>query len=214
MTRIIIVDDHSIVRRGLRQILADSPDMFVAAECANAQEMLNILEQGGFDLVLLDISMPGRNGLDVLKQVTAKHRDLPVLILSMHPEEQYAIRALRAGARGYITKESAPDELVAAIRKVSSGGRYVSSSLAENLASVIGRDRMKEPHELLSDREYQIMCLIASGKTVTGIAEELSLSVKTVSTYRLRVLTKLRLKNSAELVSYAIKSGLVNNFSK
>lgn len=210
MTRIVIVDDHAIVRKGLRQILADSPDMAVVAECDNGQELLRLLEKNEYDLILLDISMPGRNGLDVFKQVKAQKPDLPVLFLSMHPEEQYAVRALRAGASGYITKESAPDELVAAIRKVSQGGRYVSSSLAENLAFIVGGDRERQPHELLSDREYQIMCMIASGKTVTEIADGLSLSVKTVSTYRTRLLNKMHLKNNAELTNYAIKSGLID----
>ena len=210
MTRIVIVDDHAIVRRGLRQILADSPDLVVAAECGNGHELLRLLNTGEYDLVLLDISMPGRNGLDVFKQVKAMKPELPVLILSMHPEEQYAIRALKAGAHGYITKESAPDELVNAIRKVSQGGRYVSASLSETIAIALGSDMGSLSHELLSDREYQIMCMVANGKTVTAIADELSLSVKTVSTYRMRILKKMQLKNNAELARYAIKSGLVD----
>jgi two-component system invasion response regulator UvrY len=210
MTRIVIVDDHAIVRRGLRQILADSPDLVVTAECSNGQELLRFLEKDECDVVLLDISMPGRNGLDIFSQMKVQNPLLPVLILTMHPEEQYAVRALKAGAAGYITKESAPDELVTAIRKVSQGGRYVSSSLAEKLAIALGKNGEKAPHELLSDREYQIMCMIASGKTVKSIADELSLSVKTISTYRSRILAKMRLKNNAELFSYAIRNSLVS----
>ena len=211
MTRIIIVDDHAIVRRGLRQILADSPDLFVAAECGNGQELLGLLDgRDEYDLILLDISMPGRNGLDIFKQIKEKKPDVPVLILTMHPEEQYAIRALKAGVHGYITKESAPDELVGAIRKVSQGGRYVSASLSESIAIALGNEKGYEPHELLSDREYQIMCMMANGKTATGIANELSLSVKTVSTYRARILKKMHLRNNAELARHAIKCGLVD----
>jgi two-component system, NarL family, invasion response regulator UvrY len=210
MTRIVIVDDHAIVRKGLRQILADAPEMAVTAECADGQELLRQLEKEQFDLVLLDISMPGRNGIDLLKQVKGMRPDLPVLILSMHPEEQYAIRALKSGASGYITKESAPDELVKAIRKVSSGGVYVSSALAERLALALGSEGARLPHESLSDREYQILCLIASGRTVKEIAEHLSLSVKTISTYRTRMLAKMRMKSNAELSTYAIRNGLVD----
>jgi two-component system, NarL family, invasion response regulator UvrY len=210
VTRIVIVDDHAIVRRGLKQILADCPDMVVVEECGNGQELIKLLEKDSIDLILLDISLPGRNGLDILRHIKVLKPELPVLILSMHPEDQYAVRALRAGAHGYITKQSAPDELVQAIRKVSSGGRYVSSSLAESLAFIFAGERQSQPHELLSDREYQIMCMIASGKTVTEIAHELSLSVKTVSTYRTRILSKMRLRNNSELMNYAIKCDLVH----
>ena len=210
MTKIVIVDDHAIVRKGLREILADSPDLVVAAECSTGQDLLGLIEHEEFDLVLLDISMPGRNGLDILKQLKSSKPHLSVLILTMHPEEQYAIRALKSGANGYITKESAPDELVTAVRKVSGGGRYVSSLLAEKIAFSVMDHGGRPPHELLSDREYQVLCMIASGKTVSGIAEELSLSAKTISTYRVRLLKKMHLKNNAELASYAIRNGLVN----
>ena len=210
MTRIAIVDDHAIVRRGLSQILAEFPDMAVTSECGNGQELFSSMVNEELDLVLMDISMPGRNGLDVLKQVKTMKPDLPVLILSMHPEEQYAIRALKAGASGYITKESASDELVVAIRKASGGGKYVSTAMAERLATAVGSREDQALHELLSDREHQIMCLIAAGKTVSKIADELSLSVKTISTYRSRILIKMRLNNNAELTNYAIKCGLVN----
>jgi len=210
MIRIVIVDDHAIVRRGLKQILGDSPDMAVVAECADGRELLRLLESEKFDLVLMDVSMPGRNGIDLLKQVKGMMPDLSVMILTMHPEEQYAVRAFKSGASGYITKESAPDELVKAIRKVSSGGLYVSSALAERLALSLGSEGAKLPHKSLSDREYQILCLIASGKTVKIIAEQLSLSVKTVSTYRTRLLAKMHMKSNAELSTYAIRNGLVD----
>jgi len=210
MIRIVIVDDHAIVRRGLKQILGDFPDMAVVAECADGRELLRLLESEKFDLVLMDVSMPGRNGIDLLKQVKGMMPDLSVMILTMHPEEQYAVRAFKSGASGYITKESAPDELVKAIRKVSSGGLYVSSALAERLALSLGSEGAKLPHESLSDREYQILCLIASGKTVKIIAEQLSLSVKTVSTYRTRLLAKMHMKSNAELSTYAIRNGLVD----
>jgi DNA-binding NarL/FixJ family response regulator len=210
MLRILIADDHPVFRQGLRQILSEIKDMVVADEVSDGQKALVIVRTGRFDVILLDISMPGRNGIDVLKQLKKEKPNLPVLMLTMHPEEQYAIRALKAGASGYLTKESTPDELVTAIRKVSTGGRYVSSSLAEKLAYELGRMDEKSLHETLSDREYQIMLLIASGKTVTEIAEILSLSIKTVSTYRSRILEKMAMKNNAELTYYAIKNQLVD----
>ena len=172
--------------------------------------MLNKVRASYYDVILLDITMPGRDGVDILRQLKSERPGLPVLILSIHPEEQYAVRALRAGASGYLTKESAPDELVAAIRKVSMGGKYVSSSLAEKLASDLKNNSAQLPHQSLSDREYQVMCMIASGKTVTEIAEELSLSVKTISTYRSRILEKMKMKSNAELTSYAIRNRLVD----
>ena len=210
MLRILIADDHPVFRQGLRQILSDASDMVVTDEVSNGLEVLGRVRTGCCDVILLDISLPGRNGIDILKQLKKERPKLPVLMLTMHPEEQYAIRALKAGASGYLTKESTPDELITAIRKVSAGGKYVSSSLAETLAYELGRMDEKAPHETLSDREYQIMLLIASGKTVTEIAETLSLSIKTVSTYRSRILEKMRMKNSAELTYYAIKNQLVD----
>ena len=210
MLKILIADDHPVFRQGLRQILNEASDMVVIDEVSDGLEVLGRVRAGCCDIVLLDISLPGRNGIDILKQLKKERPGLPVLMLTMHPEEQYAIRALKAGASGYLTKESTPDELVTAIRKVSAGGKYVSSSLAENLAYELGRMDEKTPHETLSDREYQIMLLIASGKTVTEIAESLSLSIKTVSTYRSRILEKMRMKNSAELTYYAIKNQLVD----
>jgi two-component system invasion response regulator UvrY len=209
MLKILIADDHPVVRRGLKQIIADSRDMAVGDEAADGWEVLSKVRASDYDVVLLDVAMPGMDGLDVLTQLKHEKPRLPVLMLSMYPEEQFAIRAFRAGASGYLTKESAPDELVGAIRKVSTGGKYVSSSLAEKLAHDLHEDGKQPPHETLSDREYQVMRLIASGKTVTGIARELSLSVKTISTYRHRILEKMDLKNNAELTHYAIKNGLI-----
>ncbi len=209
MIKILVADDHAVVREGVKQILSETADMVVAAEASSAQEVLNKVWENNYDLVLLDISMPGRGGLDVLKQLKDEKPGLPVLILSIYPEEQYAVRALRAGASGYLTKESAPDELIAAIRKISQGGKYVSASLAEKLAFDMEIGAEKPPHEMLSDREYQVMCMIAKGKTVKEIAGELSLSVKTISTYRSRILDKMRMKGNAELTRYAIKNSLI-----
>jgi len=210
MLRILIADDHPVVRQGLRQIIAETSDMVVVDEASNGWEVLSKVRASSYDVVLLDISMPGRSGVDILKELKDERPGLPVLILSIHPEEQYALRALRAGASGYLTKESAPDELVAAIRKISMGGKYVSSSLAEILASELGTSDEELPHKTLSNREYQVMRMIALGKTVTEIAEELSLSVKTVSTYRSRILEKMRMKNNAEITYYAVKNRLVD----
>ncbi len=207
--RVLIADDHAIVRQGLRQILSDTPDMLVAGEAENGVQALQMVRQGGWDVVLMDITMPERNGIDTLKLLKKEFPKLPVLILSMHPEEHYAIRALKAGASGYLTKQSAPDQLVTAIRQVAGGKKYVSAAVAEELANAIGEDSDKEPHEKLSDREYQTLCMIASGKALSQIAEELNLSVKTVSVYRARLLEKMRLKNNAELTHYGLKHGLV-----
>ncbi|MCK4581146.1 MAG: response regulator transcription factor [Dehalococcoidia bacterium] len=210
MIRVLIADDHAVVREGLKQILAGTPDMVVADEARSGQEVLEKVRKSGFDVVVLDISMPGRSGLDILKELRGVKPELPVLVLSVYPEEQYAVRVMRAGASGYLTKESAPDELVAAIRKVSRNRKYVSASLAERLASELAIDVEKPRHERLSDREYEVMCLIASGKAVTEIAEGLKLSVKTISSYRSRILEKMGMKSSAELTHYAIKRGLVD----
>jgi len=183
MLRILIADDHPVFRQGLKQIIQETSDMVVADEAVDGREALHKAETGDHDVVLLDISMPLKNGVDVLLQLKKERPTLPVLMLSMHPEEQYAVRALRAGASGYLTKESAPEELVAAIRKVSSGGKYVNASLAEQLASIVAGVDEALPQETLSRREYQVMCMIASGKTVSEAARKLALSVKTVSTY-------------------------------
>ena len=209
MIKIFIADDHAIVREGLKQIVAETSDMAVTDEADTGHEVLEKVSENDYDVLVLDITMPGLNGLDALKQLRSQRPDLPVLVLSIHPEEQYAVRVLRAGASGYLTKESAPDELISAIRKVSMGGKYVTPSLAEKLASDLVADGKKPLHETLSDREYQVLCMIASGKTVTEIAGELFLSEKTISTYRSRILEKMKMKTNAELIHYAIKHGLV-----
>lgn len=210
MIKILVVDDHIIVREGLKKILVDTPDMVVADEASNGQEVTKKIWNNDYDLVLLDISLPGRSGLDVLKQLKCTKPEVPVLILSVHPEEQYALRSLRAGASGYLTKQSAPDELIGAIRKVAKGRKYITSSIAEKLAFELEIDARKLPHETLSDREYQVMCMIGSGKTVKEIAETLSLSVKTISTHRTHILNKMQMKNNAQLTHYAIKNALVD----
>jgi two-component system invasion response regulator UvrY len=210
MIRALIADDHAVVRQGLKQILGDTPEMVVAGEATTGQEVLDKVRAETWDVVVLDISMPDRSGLDVLKQLRSERPKLPVLVLSMHSEDQYAVRVLKAGASGYLTKDSAPDELVKAIRKVVSGGRYVSSFLAEKLAFEIGTDSSRLPHETLSDREFQVLRLIAAGKSVTEIAAELCLSVKTVSTYRARMLEKMNLGTTAELIHYAMQNHLID----
>src|ERR1051325_11524868 len=210
MIRVVVVDDHAVVREGLKRIIAENGGMTVTGEAADGHEAMQGIRKQPRDVVLLAITMPNKSGLDVLKELHAESPRLPVLVLSMHPEDQYAVRVLRAGAAGYVTKESAPAKLVQAIRKVVRGGKYVSPSLAEKLVYDLGTQTDKAPHEILSDREYQVLCMIASGKTVTQIAEELALSVKTISTYRVRILEKLRMNNNAEITRYAIKEGLVD----
>ncbi len=207
--KILIADDHPIVREGYKKILSDTEDMVVADEAENGQEVLEKTRKKEYDLILLDISMPGRSGLEILKELKNEKPKLQVLILSIYPEEQYAIRAFRAGASGYLTKASAPNELITAIRKIAQGGRYISSSLAEKLTYYLDVDAAKPLHETLSDREYQVMLMIASGKTVTEIAEELHLSVKTISTYRTHIIEKMKLKNNAEITLYAVQNKLV-----
>ena len=207
MVRILIADDHPIYRRGLLQILTDVPDMFAVDEAGSGEEALGKVWDNNYDLVLLDISMPGRGGLDALKVLKSHRPKLPVLVISMHPEEHYAVRALRAGADGYVNKESAWYELVKAIQKVLEGGKYVSAVVAEKLAANMS-DADKPLQEILSDREYQVFQMLAAGKTVGVIADELSLSVKTISTHRVRILEKMKLKNNAELIHYAIVNKL------
>lgn len=210
MIKILIADDHAIVRRGLKQIVSEQPDMIVGGEAENAREVLEMSRSNNWNVIVLDINMPGRSGLEVLKDLKREHPKLPVLVLSVHPEDQYGIRMLKAGAAGYLTKDSAPDELVIAIRKVNRGGKYVSPSLAETLVLELGVETDRPRHQTLSDREYQVMIMIASGKTVSEIGEELSLSVKTISTYRARVLNKMRMRTNAELTHYAIQNSLLN----
>ncbi len=197
-----------MVRHGLKQILTDAFKRATYGEARNAQEALDLVWKENWDVVVLDITMPGRSGLDVLTEIKRTKPKLPVLVLSMHPENQFAVRVLKSGAAGYMTKESAPAELVGAVKKVLAGGRYVSTALAENLAASLSATQ-SAPQEALSDREFQVLRLIASGKMVSDIARELSLSVKTISTYRTRVLEKMGMKNNAELMHYAIQHRLV-----
>jgi two-component system, NarL family, invasion response regulator UvrY len=206
--RVLIADDHAVVRRGLKQILLDEYGALEVGEAGDAHETLRLAREEPWDIVVLDISMPDRSGLEVLKELKQTRPRLPVLILTTHPEEQYAVRVLKAGAAGYMTKESAPEHLVEAVRKVTAGGRYITPTLADLLVTQI-TGAEKPPHENLSDREFQVLRLIASGKTVGQIAEELSLSSNTVSTYRARVLEKMGMRTNAELTHYAISNGLV-----
>jgi two-component system invasion response regulator UvrY len=206
--RILIVDDHPIVRQGLKQTLVDVVEINEVGEAATPQEALDLVRQRAWDAVILDIGLPGRGGLDVLREIKQEKPRLPVLILSMHTEEQYAVRAVRAGAAGYLTKGAAMDNLVAAIHKVASGGRYISPELAERLAIELTVEAVRPPHASLSDREFEVLRLIAAGMTVGDIAERLSLSVKTISTYRARILEKMQLKNNAELMQYVLTNRL------
>jgi len=208
--RILIADDHAVVRQGLKQILTDEFPTAMFGEAANAAEVLTQARNQKWDLVLLDISLPDKSGLDVLKELKQAQPKLPTLVLSMHPEDQFAVRVLKAGAAGYLTKETATEKLAEAVRKALSGGTYVSSSLAETLAHDVSRKLDGPPHEMLSDREFEVARLLASGKTVKEIAGVMSLSVKTISTYRTRLLEKLRLRNNAELARYALEHHLVD----
>lgn len=211
MIKVLIADDHAVVRSGLKQILDESDgEIHVAGQAVNGREVLEKVQAEDWDVLVLDITMPGRSGLDILKDLRQLKPTLPVLILSMHAEEQFATRMLKAGASGYLNKESAPEELVKAIRKIYGGGKYVSPAHAERMVAELNADTDKPPHELLSDREYEILCLIASGKTPTQIAKELSLSVKTISTYRARILEKMNLSTNAQLTHYGIKNRLVD----
>jgi two-component system, NarL family, invasion response regulator UvrY len=204
MIRVLITDDHPIVRRGLRQIVADEADMTVT-EAATGSEALGLIDTADFNLVLLDLSMPGISGLEVLSQIRTRRPELPVLVLSAHPEAEFAVRIIKAGASGYLNKHLAPEELVTAIRRVLTGRRYIGPAVAELIADSIGKGDAA-PHASLSDREFQVMLLIAAGKTVSEIADELLLSVKTVSTYRARILEKMNLKNNAELMRYVVEN--------
>jgi two-component system invasion response regulator UvrY len=210
MIKILIADDHAIVREGLKQIVTNMHDLVVADEAGTGHEVLDKVIKNDYDVIVLDIMMPGVNGLDVLKQIKGLKPELPILILSMYPEEQFAIRFMRAGAAGYMTKESASEELIEAIRMVSSGKKYITKTLAERLAFELETGQDKPSHERLSDREYQVMRMIASGKKVKQIAAELFLSEYTVRTYRSRILEKMRMKTDAELTQYAIKNNLMD----
>lgn len=210
MINVYITDDHAIVRQGLKQIVSDADDMTVSGEAENGNDTLRQLRQCPPDVLVLDIAMPGKGGVEVLKQIKHEFPKLPVLMLSMYPESQYAVRLIKAGAAGYLSKESAPELLVSAIRTVAQGKRFITSSLAELLANELERDSDLPLHHALSDREFQTLRLIASGKSISEIADSLALSVKTVSTYRTRILDKMHMKNSAELMHYAIQNNLVN----
>jgi DNA-binding NarL/FixJ family response regulator len=210
MIRVLIADDHAILRRGLKEILVRELEAVICGEAEDAQQVLAQVQNHEWDLVILDITMPGRSGLDALKDLKALRPKLPVLVLSMHPEDQYGKRILRAGASGYMNKESAPEELIKAIRKVLAGGLYVSPFLAEKLAFDLSENAGRPIHEILSDREFEVLRMIASGKTVSQIAEELHLSVATVSTYRARILEKMNMTTTAELMHYALRNQLVD----
>jgi DNA-binding NarL/FixJ family response regulator len=209
MLKVLVVDDFPLFRRGVRDLVTEGFQGAKIGEAGNSHEMLELLRRKPWDVAVMDVSMPGMNGLDALKQVRQEFPDLPVLILSMYPEDQYAIRMFKAGADGYLNKSSAPEELVKAIKKVHEGGKYVSPSLGEALAFTVNPGAEKDPHQLLSDREYEVLCLIGSGKTISQIADTMNLSVTTISTYRARILEKMRLKTNAELARYAIHKGLV-----
>ncbi|MBF0287565.1 MAG: response regulator transcription factor [SAR324 cluster bacterium] len=210
MTRVLLVDDHKMVRDGLKQILSETKDINSVDEAGDGQEAMRQVRKNDYDVVILDIALPDTDGLSILKVLKQEYPKLPVLMLSMYPEEQYAIRTLKGGASGYLTKDSASEELIVAIRKVAQGGKYVTFSLAERLALYLDEDLSAPVHETLSDREYQVMRMIALGKSVGEIAEGLSLSVKTVSTYRSRILEKMNLSNNAEIVRYAVKQKIVD----
>jgi two-component system invasion response regulator UvrY len=208
--KVLVADDHAIVRRGLRQILAETQDIMVAGEAASGHEVLSLVREQRWSVVVLDIGLPGGSGLELLGAIRREKPEVPVLILTVHPEEQYAVRCIKAGAAGFLTKESAPDRLIEAVRKVASGGRYVSPELAETLASVLAGQSPGDPHERLSDREFEIFKMLGSGKTVSQVAQELALSVKTVSTHRTRILKKMNMRTNAELTHYALRNHLVD----
>ncbi|HVW26114.1 MAG TPA: response regulator transcription factor [Polyangiaceae bacterium] len=209
MIKVLVADDHAIVRRGLRQILAETPDIVVAGEAETPNDVMQLVSREPWSVVLLDIKLRGGSGLPLVSWLRRERPQLPVLVLTVFPEEQYAVRAIKAGAAGFLTKESAPERLIEAVRKVAAGGRYVSAELAETLASMVAGEATGAPHERLSDREFEVLKMLACGKTVSEVAEELSLSVKTVSTHRTRILKKMNMRTNAELTSYAVRSGLV-----
>lgn len=211
MIKILIADDHAVVIRGIKQILSEEPDLKILGEASNTDEIFELLYKEEWDVLILDITMPGKSGLDSLIEIKQKKPNLAILILSMHPEEEIAIRALKTGASGYLNKDSVPGELIRAIRKVAAGGKYISSNLAETILLNMQKESDKPLHEDLSEREFQVLCLLASGHSLSKIAEELSLSIKTISTYRSRILEKMNLKTNVDLTHYAIKNKLVLN---
>lgn len=210
MIRLLIIDDHAIVRHGLRQIVAETRDIEIAAEAENSAQAARLVREQPFDVVLLDISLPDRNGIETLKQIKREKPALAVLMLTMHAEDEFGVRALKAGAAGYLNKHSAPSQLVTAIRQVAGGRKYISPELAEELARSLGDNTEKRPHELLSDREFDTLRMLATGKVLSEIAQTLSISPKTVSVYRTRLLEKMKLKNNAEIAHYALRNGLID----
>jgi DNA-binding NarL/FixJ family response regulator len=213
MIRVLLADDHAIVRAGLRELLADTEDIEVAGEASNGQDVMAQARAQEFDVAVLDMSMPGRSGIELIKQLKGERPNLRILVLSMHSEHQYAVRAVKAGASGYLTKDTAADQLVAAIRRIAGGGAYVTPETAERLVLDSGPGSDAAPHSLLSDREFQVFQLIASGRSITEIAQQLSLSVKTVSTHKTRIMEKMRLSNQSELIRYAIDNKLIESNS-
>ena len=207
--KILIADDHAVVRKGLVQILDEARDIAEVDEADSGEEVLDLVRRNKYHVLVLDLNMPGMSGFQVLEQVTAIRENLPILVLSMHSEDQYGVRVLRAGASGYVAKGTAPEELLSAVRRVAAGGKYISPKLAENLLSVLDDPGGGAPHERLSDREFQVFVQLADGATVSEIAEKLHLSAKTISTYRSRVLEKMNASSTAELVQYAMKNGLI-----
>jgi two-component system, NarL family, invasion response regulator UvrY len=209
MIKVLIADDHAVVRRGLRQILSETSDILVAGEASTVQEVRELVREQRWDVVVLDITMPGGSGLDLLTELRHLSPSPRVLVLTVYPEAQYAVRAIRAGAAGFLTKESAPEQLIAAVRKVAVGGRYVSNELAEALASLVAGEAQGPPHERITDREFEVFKMLAAGRTVSQVAQELALSVKTVSTHRTRILKKMEMKTNADLTQYAVRNALV-----
>ena len=210
MIKILIADDHAVVREGIKRIIADAGDMTVTAEANDGDDLLAKVRAGDCDVALMDLAMPGMSGLELLQEIRRQHPKLPVLVLTIYPEDQYAVRTLMAGASGYVHKGDSPAELITAIRKVAAGNRYITPKVAELLASHVDPMSSGRRHENLSNREYEVMCLVATGKSISEVAEQLLLSVKTVSTFRRRILDKLGLHNTAQIIRYAIENRLVD----
>lgn len=209
MINVLVVDDHALIRKGMKQILDDTSDIRITGEAESGMQAIKMVRENKYDLALLDITLPDKYGIDVLRQLKLQCPSLPILILSMHPDEQYAMRSIRAGAAGYMNKQSAPSQLVTAIRQVASGRKYISGELAEQLANEMANDKQEVTHQILSNREYQTLCLMAAGKSLSEMADIMSLSAKTVSVYRARMLEKMKLRNNAEAVRYAIDHHLI-----
>jgi len=210
MIKVLVADDHAVVRRGLRQILAETSDILVGGEAKSTPEVRQLVREQRWDVVVLDLNMPGGSGLELLGELHRENPGARVLVLTVYQESQYAVRAIKAGAAGFLTKESAPERLIEAVRKIAGGGRYISPELAETLASMVAGEAQGAPHERLSDREFEVFKMLASGRTVSQVASELTLSVKTVSTHRTRILKKMEMKTNAELTHYAVRNGIVD----